>query len=87
VSIPSRFHPNAIAILKFRIPICETRDQSPLPLGFRTYLEQNLAERRIDRQFGADMIGERTTTLFFKRWGDFFVEDAVALIEQALELR
>src|ERR1035441_10223861 len=87
MAIARRFSSYTIASFKLRVPLRKVRGQQPLALGFRAHLQQSLPERHIDRQRRCDMIGEGDASLGFKARRVFFVKDAVALVEELLELR
>src|ERR1019366_4605497 len=87
MAIARRFSSYTIASFKLRVPLRKARGQQPLALGFRAHLQQSLPERHIDRQLRCDMIGEGDASLGFKARRVFFVKDAMALVEELLELR
>ena len=85
VTVARCFPANVIALLKLRVPLRETHDQPPLPVGLRTQLQQCLAERYIERQLARDVIGKGEAALGFKGGRLLVVKYAVTLLVELFE--
>ena len=85
VTIARCFPANVIAFFKLRVPLRETYDQTPLPVGFRAQFQERLAERYIERQLAGDVIGKREAALGFKGRRLLVVKHAVTLLVELLE--
>jgi hypothetical protein len=85
VTVTGCFPANVIALFKLWVPLRETHDQPPLPVGFRAEFQERLAECHIERQLGGDVIGKGEAALGFKGRRLLVVKHAVTLLVELFE--